>query len=539
MFSCPLIRFSGVLYNKLVKYERLIFLLFLLIALFQVWHTRFVPSLDGPQHLYNANVLAELIKGNELVGSYFKVNDMLVGYWAGHFFLTLFKLFLPAWLAEKMVLTLYIVGFVFSFRYLVKSLNPDRGNFILYLSFPFVFHFYFAMGYYSFSIAAIFFFLAFGYWIRHEDKRGFRYILIFGLLTFSIFLSHAFVFVLFGMAFLLYLLGGIIHDKLVFDSEKWIRNALLKLFKAAVAVLPAIVFWVIYIRSVMEVNDMVTEGSSGTAELIRFILRIRPLVGFHHQLESPAYILLFAVIALLVLIFLFQFITGLRQQHFRWPEILSRKNLWISVALIFLGCYFFAPDRISAGNLTHRFGLFLFFAVIVWLSTIRFPREIHMITLVLVLVSFVYARKVHHDFIGRLNDDVQQIRELSAHVEPNTVMHYQRTSPNWLHRHFPLYVAVDQPVVHLMNQQCRGQFPVEWNLDALPRSFADSSEIIPSGAIMQSDRKYKTQNIDYVVVFRDDLFWNDSTNQNWIRILQEHYEEVAVSSGGRASLWRN
>lgn len=153
------------LFTFLEKNEKTVYLFFMLLSLLQFWSSKYVPSLDGPQHLYNANVLVQLINGSSFFDQFFSVNEVLVGYWSGHFFLTFFKFFLPAWLAEKMFLSLYLISFVLSFRYLVRSVNQSRTNFVSYLAFLFAFHSYFLLGYYSFSIAAIFVFLSFGYWI--------------------------------------------------------------------------------------------------------------------------------------------------------------------------------------------------------------------------------------------------------------------------------------------------------------------------------------------------------------------------------------
>ena len=167
------------------------------------------------KHLYNAHVLVELLKGNALFGEFFKVNEVVVGYWTGHFFLSLFDLFLPAWLAEKLFLSAYVLGMFFSFRYLIRSISPKRGNLLVYLIFPFIFHNYLVLGYYAFSIAAIFFFWAFGYWIRHREHFGWKEMLVFGAIVFGIFLSHGLVFVFFAAAFLLYFVQTSIYSMVI------------------------------------------------------------------------------------------------------------------------------------------------------------------------------------------------------------------------------------------------------------------------------------------------------------------------------------
>ncbi len=546
MPSCPIIRFTGVLYEKLVKHERWIFLLFLLISLLQLWMTRFIPSLDGPQHLYNANVMVELLKGNELMRSFFDINEVIVGYWSGHFFLSFFKLFFPAWLAEKLFLTTYVLAMVFSFRYLVRAINPSKGNFVAFLIFPFVYHSYLLMGYYSFSIGAIFFFLAFGYWIRYQDQMTLKRIIVFGLMVLGIFLSHGLVYLFFGISFLIFFFSSTFY-RISTKSDKFKLKLLLnKAGSAVLSFIPSLILWIIYIRSVMSINSTIAETSFSFAELVKFLMRIKLLEGFYSKIEAPGYILLFALMALLSIVFLVLFISRLKDKSEKITMLFSDQNSWIFIALVFLGLYLFAPDRISAGNLTNRFGLFFFFGLIIWLSAQKFPRTFQVLALLIILFSVIYARSIHHRFYKQYNKDISEICELSEYMEPNSVMYYlpesQHWDPDvfklyWTQIHFQLYAVVDAPLVHLKNPQCQGQFPVVWNLETLPRCFAGPKQVNPSGAPEVPDT-YPEMEVDYITIFYNDRYWNDSTNAEWQGILKEYYEEVYVSSGGKAALWR-
>jgi hypothetical protein len=49
------------------KVELFLFLIFSLIAILPFCLVKYIPSLDGPQHLYNARLIAELIKGNDFI----------------------------------------------------------------------------------------------------------------------------------------------------------------------------------------------------------------------------------------------------------------------------------------------------------------------------------------------------------------------------------------------------------------------------------------------------------------------------------------
>ena len=537
MTSCPLIRLSGTLHRVFTRHEKILFALLLVISIVPLWLTRYVPSLDGPQHLYNAGVLSWLIRGNELVGQFFEVNEVLVGYWSGHFFLTFFRLFLPAWLAEKFFLTAYVVAMAFSFRYLVRSINPARGNFVSFLIFPFIFHNYLALGYYSFSIAAIFFFMALGFWFRRRDRLNLKNILIFAGWSLGVFLSHALVFVFFCFAFAAVVTGTELHRKITGKHGYGWGRVGEKVWKAALALLPALVLWVIYIRSVMSISGSVEEAGYTFNELIKFLLRIRQLVGFHHERESVAYIPLFGVIFILCLGFLVEVGSALRGRTMKWADLLSEKNSWILAAAIFLGLYLFAPDRISAGSLTNRFGLWFFLTLIAFLSFQRFAPTLQVITLVVVLFSVSYARVVHLYFYRQLNTDIREIEQLEQYMEPNSVVYSLRSSPNWIHLHFPLYAAMDDPRIHLKNPQCRGQFPVVWNQDELPRTFAGDREVHATGSEWVSGPNHPERQVDYITVFYRDRWFADSTNAEWFEVLDTWYRQAGVSENGKAAVY--
>ena len=536
MFFSRLVRFSDIAYERMMRYERMIFLLFMLITLLQLWLTKFVPSLDGPQHLYNASALSYLIKGNELFQIFFRINETIVGYWTAHFLLALFTSFLPAWLAEKLFLTTYVLAMVFSFRYLVKSVQPAKSNFIMLLIFPFVYHSFILMGYYAFSLATVFFFLAFGYYIHNRDRLMLKQLIIFALLLLLLFLTHGLVYVLFLVSFILFYGTISLHSLSVGrEAFSW-RIMIYNSVKLLAAALPSLVLWFFYINRVMAVDSTVAEASLSTKELVVFLMRIRQLVGFHHELEAVGYIPLFILLVVLSLVVLIFFFRKMKDGSGKLIDLLNLKHSWLIVAALFLGLYFFAPERISAGSLTNRFGLWFFFMIIVWLSMQKLPKTIQVITVVVVLFSISYSRVVHQRFYSKLNKDIEELTELTAHMEPNSVVEYRRHSKNWTHLHFQLYAALDKPLVHIRNSQCYGPFPMVWNYEALPRCYAGEQLVRPSGALKVGE-DHPVRDIDYVTVFYYDNFWNDTTETEWQRILGEDYTEIHKSKRGRTALY--
>jgi len=523
-------------YAALIRNEAWVYALLFAIGLLPVWIFKYVPSLDGPQHLYNANVIIQLLKGSDLFSEFFRINEVVVGYWTGHFTLTLFNLFLPAWLAEKFFLSAYVLGMVFSFRYLVLSIYPEKQNLLVFLVFPFVFHSYLLMGYYSFSIAAIFFFWALGYYIRHHDHLGGKEMMLFAGLVLGVFLSHALVFLFFGAAFMVYFAGTSIYS-LVTGQVGW-KHVLSRLWRAAVSMLPALFFWAVYIRAVMGINPTVAAATYYKMELVKFLLRIRQLVGFHHQMESPAYYVLFGLLVLLCLLALKQYIGRRKRGEGHWLEIFDPSHVWVFISLLFLGAYFFAPDRISAGSLTHRFGLFFFLALLVFLATRPMPRWIQVVVLVGIFGVLGSARMIQGKFLAQLNDDISEIQEMSPYMEDGSTVFSINSSNNWVHKHFQLYVADEKELVHLKNPQCAGQFPVKWNEYSLPECYLGDEWIKPDRAPDIRGLGHRKLQVDYVTVFYQQAFWKAEDQKKWQQILRDHYELVLFTSRERAALYR-
>ncbi len=526
------------LYVALCKNEGWVYALLLVLSLVPLWIIRYIPSLDGPQHLYNSNVIIQLLKGSDIFREFFRINEVVVGYWTGHFALSFFNLFLPSWLAEKMFLTAYVFGLVFSFRYLVRSIYPEKQNLLIFLIFPFVFHSYLLMGYYSFCIAGIFFFWAFGYWIRHNAHFRAREMILFGALVLGVFLSHALVFVFFGASFLLYFILTFIHSRVGREPGTVWKELLSKLWKVAVSVLPAVLLWGIYIRAVMGINPTVTATAYYKMELLRFVIRIRQLVGFNHEMESPAFRMLFALLVLLSVLALIQYIGRRKSREGHWLEAFNPSHAWIGIAFLFLVLYFFAPDRISAGNLTHRFGLFFFLALLVCLATRPLPRWSQMLALLVVVGVLGSTRAIQSGFYFKLNQDISEIREMSNYMEEGKSVLSINSSNNWVHRHFQLYVADEKDLVHLKNPQCAGQFPVKWNENSLPECYAGPQWVKPDRAPDIRGSGHRKLQVDYITVFYQKAFWEAEDEQKWQQILREHYELVMITSRQLGALYR-
>ena len=531
-------RAISAIHRFLIKFEWIPASLFFAILLWHIWATRYVPSLDGPQHLYNAHVLTQLILGNDLFREFFRLNPVIVGYWSGHLILGFYKLFLPAWMAQKFLLMTYAAGMFFSFRYLVRSFPTGRDSLLVYLVFPFIFHFYMALGYYSFSLAVIFFFWALGYWIRKQDDFGWKELGVLAALAMGVFLSHALVFVFFWVTLMLYFFSKLVMQ-LFTKRKKHFPPLITKAWKLALSVLPAFLLWVIYLQAVRRVKFAVTPSGDDFRTLAVDLMKLRQLVGFNHEVEAPPLRVLGLLLVVLSVtaLLLYAIRHSPNYSGTRKRELDQETHSWVVVVVFFLMAYFLMPDRISAGSLTDRYGLYFFFTLIILLAFQPVPRFIQLLSL-LALIGITWgSRQTQHHFMESLTNDIRDIRTMSPEMEERSTVLNLNASDNWIHIHFGMHVATDKSLIHLNNPQCAGQFPIIWNDRRMPELYVGDKPFHPGGSPEITGTGPREQ-VDYITVYHQEKFWADTANHYWHQILDEYYQLVMTTPRELGALYR-
>ena len=521
---------NETLNNKFVNWATY---LLLGISLVSVCVTRYIPSLDGPQHLHTINVLAELIKGNDFMETYYKVNPTIVGYWSSHFILVLFRLIFPAWMAEKAYVIIYIIGMLVSFRFLVSQVSQKKTSVATLLIFPFMFSTYQLLGYYTFSFAAIFYFSGLGLLFKLIKESKIKYLFLFLVLSLGVFLSHALVFVFYLMSVAVVYVGTLIANNL--DFKKWIIGGV----KIALAIAPSAILWFIYIMSVMNLDDTVHATSLGFIEQLKEFARIRLLVGFSHVFESYGYRVLFVVIIILSAIASMGLIKTIKKStNSKFiASLFSKENIFLILAMIFLGFYFFAPVRFSAGNLTNRYGLYFFYNLIIWLSAKQFNYKVNLGAAILIFAVFVFTRNFHVRCYKDYNKRIVEIKEVEQQIKPNSLVYHVIIQQDWMDNHFPLYIGTDIPLINFRNPQCWGHFPVVWNFAEIPNVFLGSRNISPRSKRIE-ERNTDAKNISYCIIYNSSVFWDSDEYEDLKILLKNDYYECFRSSKGLVTLYK-
>ena len=157
----------------------------------------------------------------------------------------------PVLIAEKILLSGYVLLFMFAVRYAILAINPASVA-VSFLAFPFVYNWPMHMGFYSFIYSLPLFFFSIGYWARHKDDFGLRQIVTLAFLSFSLYLTHMLsLFLALGvigvMIVWLMLAKGFNHISMQFGrtalANYFKRHALLPALSFLPAIFATFVFW--------------------------------------------------------------------------------------------------------------------------------------------------------------------------------------------------------------------------------------------------------------------------------------------------------
>ena len=319
-----------------------------------MWTVRFLPTTDGPTHVYNAGILIELLTGGHdapRFTEYFELNPRLVPNWTGHALLALLMTVLAPAAAEKLLVSGYILLFLGGLRYLVQSVQPGRG-WVAFLGLPLVYHWPLQMGFYNFSYSLALFVIAVGFWWRRRASLTLRGALalhaLLVLCYFSHVVSHLLALAAIGV---LWLVGS--------RSEGWGRR-LLRLSMLAPQL--ALSLWFVWAQG----GEAPRLGGRAFAASWLYLRKLGVLWTFSwEQIELGTAVA--ALFGALVVITLLR--ENVRREGRRLRLCFTEVDGFLLLAVLFTVIFFVAPDAASGGGfLAQRLCLFPFLAVIPWVS---------------------------------------------------------------------------------------------------------------------------------------------------------------------------
>jgi hypothetical protein len=445
-----------------------LFVFVVLLYLVPIWVFPYLPTQDGPSHLYNALILSNYGSPHAHYLDYYELRWEPFPNWGSHILLAALVSVFPPLIAEKLLASFYVVGLAWSYRYFLGSFGgPTRG---LALIGPlFIFNRCFLMGFYAFSLSLICYWFILGYCVRRSCRFGARDAACLAVLLTAAYFTHLVGYCLaaFSAALMLLCVGP---------------GRLRRLPYVALALLPSgcLLAWYLHHTGFVgspeagSAPDALRQLLQGTAGLDSLT---SDLEGLGRQLfepykgwgvtAGPLVLLLYEALVLVLLV------SALATR----PRTLSLSPR-LAVALLgalAAGLYLFLPDSFGEHGSFMKARLALF-APMIWLACFQFPRRpaprLALQAAIVVVLGLNLVLLVRH--FDAANRDLSEFTAAVDQVpRDKTVVAYRPYRPSMLvdyFEHADAYYCLGTGNIDLHNYEAETRyFPVRYRPEVSER----------------------------------------------------------------------
>lgn len=523
--------------NRRVAEETLLFWSLLVLHLAPLLIFPFIPTQDGPGHQAVASILRQYDQpAAGLLREYYRPNGEALPNRFIFFMMdgVLGKLPVPG--AEKVLLCAYVLLLPLSVRYVLKAIHPE-ARFLSLLAFPFLFNFTFQMGFFNFCFSLPGFFLAVGYWLKHQREMTALRVAGLGVLVLWVYFCHPVTLVV-TVATLLTLAGwrALLELRETGRLAASLRHWLLA---PALACLPALVLMASFVQA--RTDARITS--------LPLWVKLKHLAGLYSLASVSRWTIPLA--AALALLFYGLVWLGLRARG-RKP-LGVEDGLLLAVGVLLLA-YLTAPSELSGGGfITHRLNLFPFLALILWFATCSFQEAWRRwIQVAAVGISLAFLGVFVWWWAG-IDRGLAEIVAAESRIEPDHTLLFLsyahhgegayaafRTNP---YVHAGGYIAARKRLVDLsLYQANENYFPIYYEPRLNPYTRLAT---VPLGVETEPPRvdllrymKSTGARVDYVLIWGlRDARTSDPAVREVVRELAAAYEPVDVPGDGAVQLF--
>jgi hypothetical protein len=343
--------------------ETVLFWALLGLHLLPIWIFSYTPTQDGPGHQAVTAILRQYdLPEAGLLRQYYLPNREALPNWLIFFLMGRVLGFVAVPLAEKIVLTAYVLLLPLSARYALRAADP-RSGFLAVLAFPFVYNYLFNMGFFNFCWSLAAFLFATGYWRRHAERMGPGRTAVLALLVLWVYFCHpvtlavtvAVVLTLAGWRMLLDLRAGPGRPG---PRELWLgfRHRLLA---PALACLPALALMAAFVG----------RRTGAPISMMPMWIKLKQLAGLYSLASLSRWTILLAILLSL----LFYWLAALCLRQRRGLPLQAGDGFLLAAAVLTV-VHFTAPSQLAGGGfINQRTVLYPFLTLLLWLGTFEHP----------------------------------------------------------------------------------------------------------------------------------------------------------------------
>ena len=343
--------------------ETLLFWALLVLHLLPVWIFSYTPTQDGPGHQAVTAILRQYdLPSAGLLRQYYLPNREALPNWFIFFLMARALGFLAVPVAEKVVLTAYVLLLPLSARYALRAVHPGAG-FLAVLAFPFVYNYLFNMGFFNFCWSLAAFLFTLGYWLKHAERMNPGRTALLALLVLWVYFCHP-VTLAVTVAVLLTLAGW----RMLLDLRAAPgRPAPLELWRAfrhrllapALACVPPLALMAAFVG----------RRTGARITMMPMWVKLKQLAGLYTLASLSRLTIPLAI--LLALLFYWLAALCLRQRR---GLPLQMGDGFLLATAVLIGVHFAAPSELAGGGfINQRTVLYPFLTLLLWLGTFEHP----------------------------------------------------------------------------------------------------------------------------------------------------------------------
>ena len=466
----------------LKRHEPLLFLAALCMLLLPVWATEGWYTFDGPAHLYNAEVIGELLWGHEphFLNFFYEIRwppspNILFYVFAA----PLSRVMDIMWI-DKLWATLHVLVFGIGFRFFLleiaggghgsgvdwdagKGCGSGVGRLAAWASWVglyAVFHRHFFLGQYNFAMGIGLMGWTLGYswrWIMHHRPLSWPLVRLAGLLT-LLGASH-----LVGFA----AAGVVIGLMLIWLNGRQTRQFLTRILCLLAVSSPVLVINLYYL---WQSKGTGINRHIGLYDLLGHWIRLESLTSFNPPVEWRTMIGLFVLAILTLPMAVMAVHRRLQRSNEFRPHPDGAWAFLLSCSVLFVLMYLIMPDESrNSGYLSSRLALIsqMFFLAggVLLLGVV--PSAVRRLTLALLLLLLPFRVAYYWKVERSLGRDLSEMRRATAQIPTESTVHQVNLSNNWMHEHLSMSVS-GREIVHLKNYEAYlDYFPLGWRMGSL------------------------------------------------------------------------
>lgn len=398
---------------------RTLLVVLLVLHVLPIWIVTYLPTQDGPAHIYNSRIFFEQFDhSNYQIRQFYDFGYQLYPNMLSHLMLGALQHILPALIAEKIVVSLIVALVPLSLLYLLNSVERGRGVMCL-VGLTFAYHNLFHIGFYNFSLSVSMCLFALGWWWRYKEAMTLPLLGGFYLLAALTYVSHFAGYMALVMALtitvawsaLLRLLAALVRIRRGNFKQDAKRTLVWGVSMAAILVPLWAIGWDYNFRYYNPAQD----GYHTLVELNRVFWETLTLMSYsewHLQLV-PIVLWTTAGVAGITVIY----------RMARLQLLQERDALLLTcAALVYL--YFTLPWARNAGGWVND-RLYILAFLILWAWFGRFHKVVNIVVgLALVGIAFAHTGRLTYDY-WRLQPDLHELAALTDRVEPHSTVAWE------------------------------------------------------------------------------------------------------------------